>query len=137
MHVLGQRIDNGGNEHERGDQPGEGELGFEPFGLSGRGDEIGRRRLAGRQGRGQRVAAGKRGSHGHRRTGTPARIGMEAAHDDALGGRVEILAPTVLMPAGAARSCICISSISERGFEGALAGEDLVEHEAERVDIAR
>jgi hypothetical protein len=97
--------------------------------------DLRRGRLPRGQGRRQRIAAGKRGRHRQHRSRTPGRIALEAAHDRALDRRIQVphqvgRALGIGVGAGA-------HGLRQRlAFEGLLAGEDLVEHEPERIDVA-
>ena len=59
-------------------------------GFAGGREHVGRRRFAGGQRRGQRIAARQRRGHRERRRRPPLRIALEAAQDDALDRRIEI-----------------------------------------------
>ena len=105
------------------------------FLAAGGGDHLGRGRLAGGDGGGERIASGQRGGDGGDGARPRLRVLLEAAQDDALDDRVEprrhrrgrggLLLGVLAPPLG-----------ERRGLEGLASGEELVEHEAERVDVA-
>ena len=108
--------------------------GERPF-FSGRRDHLGRRRLARREGRRERVAARERAGDLHGRRRPRARVLLEAAQDHALDGRVEAREDV----RGRRRRLLLVlaAHLGEVGrVERPLAGRDLVEDEAERIEIA-
>ncbi len=103
--------------------------------LSRRRHHLRRRSLAGGEGRGQRVAAGQRRSHRAGRSGTPARLLLEAAQDDALDRRVHV--GDEARRRRRRRLLVLPRQLGERApLERLLAGEHLVQDEAERIDVA-
>ena len=106
------------------------------LGLARGGDELGRRRLAGGDRRLERVAAREhRGDDEGRRGGGASRLLLEARQDRPLDGRVEVGHEH----RGVDRSLVAVPA-RELGealaLEGAPPGDELVDHEAERVDVA-
>ena len=98
------------------------------------GHERGRRRLAGSQRRGQRIAAGQGHEHLGRRAGTSRRILFQALHHETLHGRIDLAA----VRAGRAGRLLAVRATPVRqalGHEGALPREQLVEQQAERVEV--
>ena len=107
----------------------------QPFDLAGGRDHFGRRRLAGGQRRGQRIAAGQRRGDGERRGGPLRRVGIEAAADDLLDGGIDVGGDG--RHARQVRRFLQVDQLLQRlGVVGPLAGEEFVEHQAERVDVA-
>ena len=104
-------------------------------GAAGRGDHLRRRRFAGGERRGERIAARQRRGHRERGRGPLIGLRLEAAHDRALDLRIEALDDGGRRQD--ARLLALVDQLREvLAVERALAGEDLVEHEAERVDVA-
>ena len=136
--MIPREAGNEENRDEEDDDAGEERPrragGERPF-FSGRRDHLGRRRLARREGCGERVAARERPGDLHGRRRPRARVLLEAAQDHALDGRVEAREDV----RGRRRRLLLVlaAHLGERGrVERALAGRDLVEDEAERVEIA-
>ncbi len=103
--------------------------------LAGRGHDLGRRRLPRRERRFERVAAREHRRHDVRGRRPPPRLLLEAAQDRPLDRRVEpgherrrLDRPLVAVLARVLRERLAL--------EGAPARVELVEHEAERVDVA-
>ena len=97
--------------------------------------QFGRRRLTSRQRRGQRIAARQR--HGHRkRAGRPlGGVGIEAAADGLFHHRVDIRGGG--SHARQVDGFLHLEQLAHvLGVERFLAGEQLVEHQPQRVDIA-
>ena len=121
------------DHHRREAQPGGARP--QPLALTSRGDELGRRRLAGRDRRFERVAPGEHRGH-HQCRGRPfARLLLEAGEDAALERRLEaghqrrrIERPLVAVTASELGEALAL--------EGTTPGHELVDHEAERVDVA-
>ena len=85
-----------------------------------------RRCFARRQRLSQWVTPGQHACEGYRRRRALCRIGIKAARDHAFNRRIQIF-----HHAHGAGNCAAIGSL-----EGALAGEDFVQHQAQRVDVA-
>ena len=130
---IGARREPGGERHTREDQdqasPGGGRL--HAFLAAGGGDHLGRRGLAGGDGRGERIASGQGGGHGGDRTGRAfgsfsrqRRITRSTAGSKpgvTVEGAVGVLLGVLAPPTRRASP-----------LEGLASGEQLVEHEAER-----
>ena len=96
-----------------GRDAGESDSHAERFRFTGGDQHFRRRRLAGGQRRGQRIAAGQCRGNGERRSGSLERVLFEAAQDDALDRRIEIRTTSidgVVMPPV---SCSCLRSASD------------------------
>ena len=99
-------------------------------------DELRRGGFSGSQGGGERVATRKRRCHGERRGRATSRRGLEAALDGAFDGRVERSVH------GGRRAVVVFRAktpvLGQRRFmgEGGHAAKELVEHEAQPVEIA-
>ena len=98
--------------------------------LSGVGHDLRRRRLPRRESGGQGIAARERGRHREHRGWTLGRIALEAAQDRALDRGIQVSAPGATGSAGVESLRVRESLRQRLAFEGLLAGEDLVEHEA-------
>ena len=91
----------------------------------------------GGQGRGQGVAAGQRRRDRQRRGGPVRGVLLQAAQDDPLDRGIELAARGCDgLDGSAARRAGRGSSAERVGVEGLPAGEQLVEHQAEGVDVA-
>ena len=120
------------DEERRGGEPGQD---GDRVGLTGRDDQVGRRRLARRERIGQWIAAGQRGGDGERRAWPSLRIALEAAHDDPFDRRIEI-ADDRRGREGRGSALVQLQQIAQRlRLERAPAREDLEQHEAQRVDV--
>ena len=132
--AIGERT--GRNEEgDRGDERREGRHRREGAGPAGGRNHFGGRRLSGGKGRRERIAARERRCHGERRCGPVLRGGIETAHDRPLDGRIEIADDRRWR-----RDLDLLASGDQLRdvprFDRAPAGEHLVEHEAERVQVA-
>ncbi len=106
-----------------------------PFVAARRGDHLGRGRLAGGDRGGEWIASGQRRGDGGDGARPRLRVLLEAAQDDALDDRIEarrhrrgrggLLLGVLAPPLG-----------ERRRLERLPSGEELVEDEAERVDVA-
>ncbi len=105
------------------------------FAFARRGHHLGRGGLASRQGGRQRIASGQCRRDGERGGGPACRLGLEASEDDALHHGVEFA-----HQAGRAYRRAFLLGFNEScqrgGFERQLAGEDLVEDQTQRIDVA-
>ena len=109
--------------------------GLHAFVAARRSDHFGRWRLAGGDRSGERVASRKRGRHGRDGARPGLRILLEAAQDDALDRGIQ--ARRHGRRGGRRLFAVLAPPIGEVGCLECLApGEDLVEHEPERVDVA-
>ena len=104
-------------------------------GLAGGGDHLRRRRFAGGERRRERIAARQRRRDRERGGRALADLRFQAAHDRELDLRIERLDDGRRRED--ARLLALVDQLGEvLALERALAGEDLVEHQAERVDVA-
>ena len=103
-------------------------------GLTGLGHDLGRGRLPRLQGGRERIAPGQRGRDRECRRRAPGRIELKAPQDGVLDSGVEV------SHVGRGALGRGLPALPEGGegprVEGALPREDLVEHEAQRVDVA-
>ena len=107
----------------------------QPLGVAGRGDELGRRRLARRDRSLERVAAGQHRRRGERRGRALARLLLQAREDRALDARVE--APNQRRGLDRPLVAVLARELGEAlALERPPAGDELVDHEAERIDVA-
>ena len=93
------------------------------------------RRFSGGESGGQRVATGKRRRDGECRGGSAQRVRLQAAEDDALHRRIEVVHEA---RRGRRRRLRSQASqlVERRRSERRLPGEELVEHQTERVEVA-
>jgi len=105
-----------------------------PFDVRRR-DHLGRRNLARGERRGERVAPGERGRDGQDRSRAPSGVLLQATLDHPLDDRVHV-GHDGRRAAGTGRAAQLAQLLEARCVERALAREQLVEHEAERIDVA-
>jgi hypothetical protein len=122
-------------ESDRERQTRDGAAGIQrAYGPGGR-HHLGRRCFTRRERGRERIAAGERRRDGERGRGTLRGIRLEASHDRAIDGRVEVAHDRRRLRH--ARLFAHRDQLSEVApFEGAAAREELVEYEAERIEIA-
>ena len=127
--------EDGGEKSDDGAEKRGGAAEWEHF-LRPRGrDHLRRGRLARGERRGERVAAGQGRRNLHRRGRPRARVLLETAQDHALDGGVE--AREDVRRRRRRLLLVLAAHLGERRrVEGALARRDLVEDEAERVEVA-
>ncbi len=117
-----------------GDQQRDGRPWPQPARVPDVGHELGRRRLSRRQRGRQRIAAGQRREHRVDRRRAIRRIQLEAAQDDALDRRVHRFV-VGLHRRNRSRTARAAQLFHRRARMSALPGEQLVEHQPQRVDV--
>ena len=108
---------------------------FQCAGRSGGSDHFRRRRFPGGERGRERIAARQRGRDGQRRRRAEHRIRFEAAHDRAVDRGIQVADELRRV-----RDAVLLAFRDElrqvAPFDRALPGEELVEHEPQRVDVA-
>ena len=123
------------DQRQRRGQPRDGDHRAQPFGLARRRHQFGRWCFASRQRGSQRVATRERGGNGQRGGRPLARVRIQAAQHHPLHRRVQF--PHQRGQAGRLGLLLQAHQVHQRaGFEGALAGEQFIQQQAQRVNIA-